>query len=451
MTTRECAHAHCGCEFDPARMIGVGEDYFCSAVCAVPDHVEGATGCCACHHGSCGGINRPESATAFRSLRARDLNDPRPFTSQNETAEPSPRHPPRPGILATVGNTPLVRLSRLLDRSDVEVFAKLELANPGGSAKDRPAHLMLKRAMDEGRVGPGGLVVESSSGNTAIAMAQFCNLHDLQFRAVVDRRTVSANLGVMRALGAEIEFIEDSAPDSSNLLAARQDRVREIVASTPGAFWPNQHANPANPEAHEHGTMTEIWEALGGRLDYLLVAVSTTGTAIGCRRFLAKRGATTKLVVVDAVGSVIFGAQPGPRPIPGLGASAVPPLLIDGEFESAETVSALDCVVGCRRLARRESILAGGSAGGVVQVLRRYAGRMAPGARCALVLADHGVRYLDTVFDDQWVEQTLDCDPERLRSLVADPDSRVEGKDALAQMSRLGWGGSDLGARGVRE
>jgi len=376
------------------------------------------------------------------------LKNAQPFFSQHETAQPPTRDPPLPGIMATVGNTPLVRLSRLLDRNDLEVFAKLELANPGGSAKDRPAHLMLKRALDGGHLRPGGLVVESSSGNTAIAMAQFCNLHDLRFRAVVDRRTQSANLGVMRALGAEIEFVEDSASDSTNLLAARQDRVREIVASTPGAFWPNQHANPANPAAHEHGTMTEIWEALDGSLDYLLVAVSTTGTAIGCHRFLARRRAKTKLVVVDAVGSVIFGAQPGPRPIPGLGASAVPPLLIDGEFESVETVSALDCVVGCRRLARRESILAGGSAGGVVQVLRRYVGRMAPGARCALILADHGVRYLDTVFDDQWVEQTLDCDPERLASLVADPDSRVTREHAPPQVSRLGWGGSDFGARG---
>jgi len=325
-------------------------------------------------------------------------------------------------ILDTVGNTPLVRLDRFLDRQDVEVFAKLEMGNPAGSSKDRPALRMLSKALQEGRVQRGGLVVESSSGNMAIAMAQFCGLHDLRFKCVVDRRTQSTNLQLLGAYGAEIEFIEDADGLATSPLTARMRRVAEIVASTPGSYWPNQHANEENPAAHDHGTMSEIWTAMGGRVDCLFVPVSTTGTALGCKRFIDRMGSPTRIIAVDAEGSVIFGGRPGPRPIPGLGASHRPPLVEDSVFDAVERVSPLDCVVGCRRLVRRESILAGGSSGGALQAVRRRARRLRPTSRVAVVLPDDGSRYLDTVFSDRWVAGTLGCPPGELRRLVDAPD-----------------------------
>lgn len=331
--------------------------------------------------------------------------------------------PPLPqNILDTIGDTPLVRLNRFLDRRDVALYAKLEMANPGGSAKDRPARRMLQQALADGEIARGSLVVESSSGNTAIGLAQFCRYYGLRFRCVVDPRTQEQNLRILRAYGAEVELVEEPDPATGDWLAARLARVRKIVDATPGAFWPNQYANTDNPRAHELGTMREIDDALDGRIDAVFIATSTTGTARGCARYLRQRGRSTRVVAVDARGSALFGGPPGDRPIPGFGAGTVPPLAKEARFDDLVRVSALDCVVGCRRLAERESLLAGGSSGGVLQAVRLRVAEMPPESTCVVILADRGTRYLDTVFDDAWVASRLGCSPEELARLVAEPD-----------------------------
>ena len=328
--------------------------------------------------------------------------------------------PPVVGLIGAIGNTPLVRLDHFLVRTDVTLYAKLEYLNPGGSMKDRPAAYMLQRALDDGRLTSESTVVESSSGNMAIGIAQFCRVHKIRFRCVADIRIQPQNLAILRALGAEIDLVTEPDPATGDFLRARLDRVARFLAETPGAFWPNQYANPHNPEAHELGTMREIDDALGGDIDVVFVATSSTGTAGGCADYLRARGRPTRVVAVDAVGSVLFGGRQGERMIPGLGAGTVPPLAASRSFDQVERVTDSGCVAGCRRLVHTEGLLVGGSAGGVLHTVRAQSPMMPAGAVVVAVLPDSGTRYLDTVFDDDWVADRLELTPERLADLTFD-------------------------------
>lgn len=169
------------------------------------------------------------------------------------------------------------------------------------------------------------------------------------------------------------------------------------------------------------GTVREIDEALEGDFDYLFVATSSTGTAQGCRDYLRAQQRDVKVVAVDSLGSVLFGGSAGPRKIPGLGAGKLPKLAAGQSFDAVVRVSDLDCVVGCRRMAYREAMLVGGSAGGVLETVRRMQEKLA-GKRCVAVLHDSGTRYLETVFNDDWVQESLQCSPGALECLVVGDD-----------------------------
>ncbi len=309
-------------------------------------------------------------------------------------------------------------MDRYLDRADVSLLVKLESANPGGSAKDRPAKQMIEDALATGQIHAGSLIVESSSGNMGIGLAQVCRYHGLRFRCVVDPNAQSQNVAIMRTLGAEIDVVRE--PVAGDFLTARLNRVRWHLEHTPQAFWPNQYANEQNPLAHQLGTIREIDAAVDGQMDYLFVATSSTGTARGCRDFLRTNGRGTKVVAVDAVGSVLFGGTAGKRLIPGLGAGQESPLARGQRFDDVGRVNDLDCVIGCRRMALREACLVGGSAGGVLEWIWQHQHHLA-GKTCVALLHDSGTRYLDTVFDDAWVEQNLGCAPEELQRLVEAP------------------------------
>lgn len=336
------------------------------------------------------------------------------------------------GILETIGQTPLVRLRRYLDRPDVELWAKLEMANPGGSAKDRPATRMLEEARRRGVVRETTLIVESSSGNTGIGLAQYCRYHGLRFCCVVDPRIQPQNLAILEALGTEVVMVEEPDPRSGDFLVARLKKVREILVATPDSFWPDQYTNGDNPRSHEEGTMKEIDEVLDGRLDYLFVATSSTGTLGGCETFLRRKGRVTRIVAVDAEGSVLFGGEAGARKIPGLGSGSLPPLARRVGEHQVVRVSDLESVIGCRRLVAREAILAGGSSGAVLEAIRRCAPSLPSGAVCAAILPDRGTRYLDTVFNDAWVEEQLDCSPEALAAAVAGVPEPTPGQSQAA-------------------
>jgi cysteine synthase A len=307
------------------------------------------------------------------------------------------------GVLATIGATPLVQLTRLFPGASIRTYAKLESANPGGSIKDRSAHLMLASAIRAGEVVPGrSVVVESSSGNLGIGLAQACRYYDMRFICVVDPRTNAQNIAIMRAFGAEVETVTTRDPATGEYLPVRIRRVQELLATLADAWCPNQYANPRNALAH-HTTMREIVEALDGRVDYLFCATSSCGTLRGCAEFVQEYQLPTRIVAVDAEGSAIFRPPAGQRLIPGHGAAVRPGLYRPGLADEVIHVSDLECLVGCRRLAAREAILAGGSSGAVVSALDRVRHRLPAGSTCALILPDRGERYLDTVYDDSWV------------------------------------------------
>jgi N-(2-amino-2-carboxyethyl)-L-glutamate synthase len=336
-----------------------------------------------------------------------------PLADRGEPAPPTAAS----NVLATIGHTPLIRLTGFLEVDDVALYVKLEAANPGGSIKDRPARRMIEQALRSGRIGPDTVVVESSSGNTGIGLAQVCAYYGLRFLCVVDGRTQPHNLAIMRALGAEIDRVDAPLDGSVDLLSARIERVTALLVELDDAFWPNQYANDDNPRAHEFGTMAEIDAALGGAVDDLFVAVSSTGTLGGCIDHLASHRRRTRVVAVDAVGSVLFGGAAGPRVIPGLGAGRIPALAAEREVDEVIRVTDLDCIVGCRRLARSDALLVGGSAGGVLQAVRSRQEQLR-GRTCVVVAADSGHRYLDTVFDDAWVTDTFGVATTELDALV---------------------------------
>jgi N-(2-amino-2-carboxyethyl)-L-glutamate synthase len=318
----------------------------------------------------------------------------------------TPRIEQAPGVLAAVGNTPMVRLTRLFPEADFELFAKMELLNPGGSIKDRPARGILLEAIRTRQVRPGSTVIESSSGNLAIAIAQVCAYFGVRFICVVDPKTTTQNVAILRAYGAEVDLVERPDPATGEYLPARLARVRALLEEHPGAFWPNQYGNLRNPLAH-HQTMDEVVAALDGRVDYLFCATSTCGTLRGCAEHARERGLGTRIVAVDAAGSAIFGGSPAKRLLPGHGAAVRPALYQAGLADRVVHVTDRECVAGCRTLARREAILAGGSSGAVVVAAHRLIGEIPSGSRCALILADRGERYLDTVYSDAWVVANL--------------------------------------------
>ncbi|HEX7317775.1 MAG TPA: 2,3-diaminopropionate biosynthesis protein SbnA [Pyrinomonadaceae bacterium] len=310
------------------------------------------------------------------------------------------------GILATIGHTPLVRLNKIFPANPFRLFAKLEGFNPGGSIKDRPAISIIERGMLVGEINSGTTIIESSSGNMGIGLAQICAYYGLRFICVADAKTTKQNMRLLKTYKAEVEVIEKPDAETGEYLPARIKRVRELCKLIGNSFWPNQYANKNNAAAH-YQTMQEIITESGGRVDYLFCAVSTFGTLRGCVEYLRQEKLTTTVYAVDAVGSVIFGSRKAKRLIPGHGAAVVPALFGGDLADRAIHVSDLDCVVGCRRLVNTEAILAGGSSGAVLMAVKQVSDQIPDGATCVMIFPDRGERYLDTIYEDDWVYQNF--------------------------------------------
>lgn len=305
-------------------------------------------------------------------------------------------------VLSAIGHTPLVQLPRLFANSrGIRVYAKLELLNPGGSAKDRPALRMICEAWRLGRIGPGSVIVESSSGNTAISLAILCAQYELRFICVVDPRTAATNLAILRALGAEIDTVTEPDPATGEFLPARLYRVRQLLSTVTNSYWPNQYENDDNWRSQRE-MMREIVET-AGPVDCVVGGVSTCGTMRGCADYVREQSLPTRIVAVDVETSAIIGGRPGRRLFPGMGAGIVPPFAKLPFWDEAIAVSDEEMVAGCRALARQEGLLAGPSSGGVASAALRLMWRLPDRATCAILLHDRGERYLDTVYSDEWV------------------------------------------------
>jgi cysteine synthase A len=308
-------------------------------------------------------------------------------------------------IIECIGSTPLVRLRRLFSGSP-QVFAKLELLNPGGSVKDRPARYIIERGLRDGTIAPGATIVESSSGNFGIALAMAARIYELNFVCVVDPKISPLNLRILNQLGARVERVV--RPDvHGGYLHTRLERVQELLREIPGAYWIDQYANVLNTRCHYEGIGSEIVEAMDGEpVDVLVAAVSTTATLLGAARRLRDAWPDVRVVAVDAAGSVIFGGPARHRDLPGIGSSRRPELLADGEeVDEVIYVDDYDSARGCRELLLGEGILAGGSSGAVIAAVQRLAPELPAGARVVTILPDRGERYMDLVYDDTWMEE----------------------------------------------
>lgn len=313
--------------------------------------------------------------------------------------------PNNTGVLSTIGKTPLIKLDKLSDKFNFNLFAKMESLNPGGSIKDRTSVRILKDAFKRGLVEKDTTVIESSSGNMAIGLAQVCKYLGLKLIVVVDENINRQNLEILRAYGAEISLVKKPHPQEG-LLGARLERVRELLDATPKSFWTNQYGNRENVRTHRE-TMREIVEELNGDLDFMFVAASTCGTLMGCAEHIFENNLKTKVVAVDAKGSVLFGGEPQKRLIPGHGAGRKSQFLNEDLIYKAVHISDLESVLGCRKLLDEEAILAGGSSGAIISAIEKIKDEIPAEANVAAIVCDRGERYLKTIYNDDWVYKNL--------------------------------------------
>jgi cysteine synthase A len=298
-------------------------------------------------------------------------------------------------IAEHVGRTPMVRLTRMTGDAGGELFGKLEMLNPGGSVKDRIGVAMIEAAEAEGRIEPGRTtIVEATSGNTGIALAFVCAAKGYDLILTLPQGMSREREGLLRLYGATVHVTESMGGMNEAVAAA------QAMAQTGDAFLPDQFTNPANPDAHRRTTGPELWEAMDGRIDYLVAGVGTGGTITGAGSYLKERNPALKVIAVEPASSaVLSGGRPGPHKIQGIGAGFVPPVLDRSLLDEIVPVEDEDALETARLSARREGVLCGISCGAALYAAIEVAHRdEARGKRIAVVLPDSGERYVSTPF-----------------------------------------------------
>lgn len=291
-------------------------------------------------------------------------------------------------VLELIGKTPLLRLGELED-GGAEIWAKLETANPGGSVKDRIGLGMVRAAEDDGRLQPGGTIVEATAGNTGIGLALVGTRRGYRVILVVPEKYSVEKQKLMRALGAEVVV----TPTEEGMAGA-QARARAIASQIPGAVYVDQFSNPANPATHEHTTGPEIYEQTGGKLDAIVVGCGSGGTFMGAVRFLKSKIPGLLAVAVEPQGSVLGGGPAGAHLVEGIGMDEIPPIMDPGLADEVMTIPDPEAFAMVRRLARECGVLAGSSAGANVAAAVKVARRLGAGKRVVTVIPDSCERYL---------------------------------------------------------
>jgi cysteine synthase A len=302
------------------------------------------------------------------------------------------------------------------------LFLKCEGFNFAGSVKLKAATEMVQAAERDGVLTPGAVLVESSSGNLGVALSVIAASKGYRFLCVTDSRcNLSARL-LMEALGSQVHIIAE--PDAADgFLGARINYVRALCAANDRYVWLNQYANPGNWKAHYRTTAPAIARRFP-QLDVLFVGAGTTGTLMGCARYFRERLRPVRVVAVDSVGSVAFGGTPGRRMIPGLGASIRPPLLDESYVDGVVRVEEADTIRACHRLARRGFVF-GGSTGTVVSGAMSWLGQHDASDLTAVAIApDLGERYLDTIYQTNWLHAIYGQDVLSADGIPPDPGPR---------------------------
>lgn len=294
-------------------------------------------------------------------------------------------------IDALIGRTPVVRLERVVEPDSAEVWVKLEGMNPGGSIKDRPALAMVLDAEEKGLLTPGATIVEPTSGNTGIGLAQIAAVRGYKLILCLPSSMSIERKRTLTAYGAELVLTD---PELRMIAAiAEAERIRDET----GAFLPNQFSNPANPKSHYESTAPELWEGMDGRIDAFVYGSGTGGTISGVGKFLKERLDDVLVVAVEpARSAVISGEARGQHKFQGMGPGFIPANLDRSVIDRVEKVLEEDAFPLARRLAREEGLFVGMSSGGIVLAALKIARELGPGHRVACIAPDSASRYLTT-------------------------------------------------------
>jgi cystathionine beta-synthase len=316
---------------------------------------------------------------------------------------------PYASVLDLVGETPVVELTKF-DTGRCRLFIKLESQNPGGSIKDRIALSMIADAERDGRLAPGGTIIEATAGNTGLGLAQVGIPNGYRIILIVPDKMSREKVQHLRALGAEVRLTRSDVGKGHP--EYYQDMAEKLAAETPGAFYANQFSNPSNPAAHERTTGPEIWEQLGHDVDAVVVGVGSGGTLTGLGRFFAKVSPKTEMVLADPKGSVLAPLiktgkmiEPGSWTVEGIGEDFVPPNADLSLVKKAYSIPDKQSMLAVRDLLAKEGILAGSSSGTLLSAALRYCREQTEAKRVVTFVCDSGNKYLSKVFDDVWLAE----------------------------------------------
>jgi cystathionine beta-synthase len=311
------------------------------------------------------------------------------------------------GVLALVGNTPLIEITRL-DTGPCRLFAKLEYQNPSGSIKDRPALSMITAFEREGRLAAGGTLVEATAGNTGLGLALVAALKGYRLILVIPDKMSREKVLHLKAMGAEILMTRSDV--GKGHAEYYQDVAERIAAGIPGAVYVNQFANPANPLSHETSTVPEIWDQMDHSVDVVVCGVGSGGTLTGISRFVARYSPDTEIVLADPQGSILVDIVEGRAPrapgswlVEGIGEDFVPPNADLSRVRRGYAISDKESFLVGRELLRKEGLLAGPSSGTLVAAALRYCREQTKPLRVVTLLPDSGNKYLSKMFNDYWL------------------------------------------------
>jgi 2,3-diaminopropionate biosynthesis protein SbnA len=318
-----------------------------------------------------------------------------------------------------IGNTPLIRLNSVCDdAAGIQVYGKLESLNPGNSVKDRSALQLLEQARIDYNLTPGWTIVESTSGNMGHALAMLCAVHKYRFICVLDPKTPKSNIALVKAFGGEVELV--TTPDANGSYQKKRIEVaRTLARRLPNCVNLDQYNNPAAIDAHFHTTGPEIYAQLRGRVDVLIGSASTGSHLSGTAKYLKSKDPSIRVIGVEPVGSVVFGGEYKPFLQNGTGLSFRPGNILVSYVDEVIKVTDIDAFGACRGIARSDGLLLGGSSGSVVSAARQYMKQLRYPCNIVVVLPDNGLKYLDTIYDDQWLRKN------NLGALIEEPAERA--------------------------
>ncbi|MCZ6776060.1 MAG: cystathionine beta-synthase [Ignavibacteria bacterium] len=341
-------------------------------------------------------------------------------------------------ILQTIGNTPLVKLNRVTNGAKGLILAKVEYTNPGGSVKDRIGYTILEEAEREGRLKPGGTIVESTSGNTGMGLALTAAVKGYKTLFTLPDKMSIEKIQLLRAFGAEVIVTPTAVPHESP--ESYTEVAKRIVRETQNSILANQYYNPKNPESHYNTTGPEIWEQTGGLIDYFFCGIGTGGTISGVGKFLKEKNRNIKIIGIDPKGSILreyfYTKKMSPTlktyKVEGIGQDYVPGVLhfeyIDEVIEATDKESFLMA----RRLTKEEGILAGGSSGTAVAGMLKIADRFKDDDVIVVIFPDSGERYLSKIYDDDWMREYGFLTPERITARYVMQSKGKHAKDLIS-------------------